>query len=137
MLLEEIHHIKSTDKDLRSFGKMLGIFFGILGAFFLWHHPRRAPWCLGFAAFFLFFGFLFPIVLKPIQKVWMTLALLMGWVMTRALLGILFYGVITPIGLALRLSGVDFMARRWNKDAGTYWVDRLSKRDKASYETQY
>ena len=137
MFIEEIHNINSSEKDLRSFGRTLGIFFGILALVFLWHHPRRTPWCAGLAAFFLLFGFLYPKALKPVQKVWMTMALLMGWVMTRLLLGILFYGVITPIGLILRMSGKDFMSRKWSKDAGTYWIDRSVKRDSASYETQY
>ncbi len=128
--------IQSSKADLKKFGLTLGIVFGLLGAYFLWRGKSHAPYFLGASTFFLFFGAYFPAFLKPVQKAWMTLALLMGWVMTRVILAIVFYLVITPIGFMIRLSGKDFMNRSFPRREDSYWLDH-AKRVKEDYERQF
>ena len=135
-LLEEIKNIPSAEKDLRSFGRVMGIAFGILSGVLFWRHRPSWPVFAGLSAFFFAFGFLFPRALKPVQTAWMTLALLMGWVMTRVILAIVFYLVITPIGLVIRLSGKDFMNRSFPGNEGSYWLDH-AERVKEDYERQF
>ncbi len=135
-LLKEIEEIQSSKADLRKFGYTLGIAFGLLGGYFLWRGKSFAFYVLALAAILLLFGFIAPTLLKPIQKAWMTLALLLGWVMTRVILAIVFYLVVTPIGLLLRLSGKDFMNRHFPGKEDSYWLDH-AKREKADYERQF
>ena len=135
-LLKEINEIQSSKADLRKFGYTLGIAFGLLGGYFLWRGKPFALYVLALAAIFLLFGFIAPILLKPVQKAWMMLALLMGWVMTRVILAIVFYLVITPIGLVLRLTGKDFMNRSFPGKEGSYWLDH-AERVKDDYERQF
>ena len=135
-LLNEIKTIKSSPKDLRKFGVTLGIAFGLLGLIFFLKQRPAYPYFLGLALFFFIFAFAAPGALKPIQKVWMTAALLMGWVMTRVILCVLFYLVITPIGFFLRISGKDLLARKFPEEISSYWTDH-SQKDKATYENQY
>lgn len=135
-ILKEINEIPSSKTDLKKFGWTLGIVFGLLGGYFLWRGKFFAPTFLGLSAFFLVFGSVLPAFLKPIQKAWMTLALLMGWVMTRVILAIVFYLVITPIGLVLRLSGKDFMHRQFPGTESSYWTDHAG-REKSDYEKQF
>ena len=135
-LWKEIKSIPSSEKDLRKFGVTLGVFFGILGAVLWWKGRPPGIYTLFAAVFFLFFGLALPGFLKPVQKVWMGLALCIGWVMTRLILTAVFYLVLTPIGFFLRLSGKDLMQARDGRDEGTYWKDH-SLRDNASYENQF
>lgn len=77
-------------------------------------------------------------LLKLIQKIWMSLGVLIGWFVTRLILIILFYLIITPIGLLAKLFGKDFLNRKFDKTAGSYWIIRKSTGfDKKSYENQF
>jgi hypothetical protein len=68
----------------------------------------------------------------------MTLAILLGWLMTRIILIILFYLVVTPIGLLAKLSGKDFLNRKFNREAQSYWIPRkATTTDKGNYEKQF
>jgi len=137
MLLDEIKKIKSSKKELCSFGITLGVFFGLLAGFLIWRNKPHSFIWLGVSIFFLGFGFLAPQLLKPIQKVWMTLALLMGWVMTRVILTVLYFGVITPIALLAKLSGKFFLDTAFRSGMKSYWISREEESSKESYEKQF
>ena len=51
----------------------------------------------------------------------MIFATVLGWIMTRVILSLLFFGVLTPIGIILRLFGKQFIELKWNKTKSTYW----------------
>ena len=87
---------------------------------------------------FIFLGFVMPTVLKPIQKVWMALAILMGYFVTGLILFLLFYLVVTPLGLLMRLFGKDVLKIHLDRKIPTYWVPREEcKFDKVRYEKQF
>ena len=125
-LWTEIRDIKSGKKELREFGMVMALFFAILGGLALWRHKEPWAWFL-IAAPVGVFAFLKPEALKIPQRVWMTLALLIGWVMTRVILSILFYGALTPIGLIARLSGKKFLNLSWRTGEPSYWVPRTDE----------
>ena len=138
MLLQEIKNIKSGKVELRKFGITLGIVFGLLGGLFLWREKPYYPYLFALSLFFLFFGLLFPTLLKPIHKVWMGLALILGSIMTRVILSVLFYLVITPLGLISKLSGKDFLDLKFDKSVSSYWISRKNITfEKANYEKQF
>ena len=136
-LWNEITEIKSTKKKLREFAVTLGIFFLLVGGFWAWHHPSRVGAALALAAFFFVTGFWTPSVLVPVQKVWMGVALVMGWVMSRVILSVLFYGVLTPISLYLRWTGKDLLQRKWKEKKDTFWVNHVINDAGSNYEKQY
>ncbi len=137
-LLDEIKSIKSGKIELRKFGITLGIVFGLLGGLFFWREKPYYSYLFILAAFFLFFGLVLPVLLKPIHKGWMTLALVLGSIMTRIILSILFYLVITPLGLISKLSGKDFLDLKFDKSASSYWVPRKKIAfEKSDYEKQF
>ncbi|OGI06168.1 MAG: hypothetical protein A3I68_02680 [Candidatus Melainabacteria bacterium RIFCSPLOWO2_02_FULL_35_15] len=137
-LLSEIKNIKSTKKELREFGITLAVVFGLLTALFWWKHKPSFICLLLASIFFGFFGLIFPVILKPIQKVWMAFALIIGSIMTKVILSVLFYFVITPIGIICRVSGKDILDLRIDKNKKSYWVKReKSIINKSSYEKQY
>ena len=138
MITEEIKNIKSDKKELRKFSLVIGIFLGLLGGLSWWRSTDHYPWLFVVAMAFLLVGLGRPMLLKPIHKAWMTLAILMGWVMTRIILSVLFYLIVTPIGLSMRLLGKDLLDLEFSDDADSYWIQRKEiKKDKSDYERQF
>lgn len=124
-LLHEIRAVDTSRKALRSFGWLVGaVLFGIATAV-LWRKgwaPTTAVYVLGgMGALLVVLGTLTPILLKPLYRVWMALAVVMGFVMTRVILTLVYFFVLTPIGLLLRLFGKDLLDRKLDPEAPSYW----------------
>jgi hypothetical protein len=82
-------------------------------------------------------GLVVPSLLRPVQKVWMGLALILGWINTRIILGVLFYLVFTPIGVLMRFFR-DPLNRGMQSDDVTYWSRReVPPVDPQAYERQF
>ena len=118
-------------KELKNFGLIVGGIFLVIGlwpAIGLWPPVWRGEgmrlWALGLGAVLVSLGLLLPAVLAPVFKVWMKVGHILGWINTRIILGILFYGLITPMGVVMRLFGWDAMRRVLVRDAQTYRVVR-------------
>ena len=138
MLREELQNIKSGISELRKFGITIGILLGLVGGLLLWRGRLYYPYFFGIGITLLFFSVGFPNLLKPIYKTWMTIATLMGWFMTRVILSLLFYLVVTPIGLIARLSGNQFLDVKMDDSQTSYWNYRKTKKDeKEDYEKQF
>jgi hypothetical protein len=138
MLLEEIKNIKSSKSDLRKFGITFGIVFAVLGGALWWKGKDSFTLFILVSSAFFIIGLLVPFLLKPLQKVWMTLAVVLGWFMTRLILSILFYCIFTLIGLISRLLGKRFLDLEMDNTNESYWIQREQKVfDKKDYERQF
>ena len=138
MIIDEIRNIKSGKKDLKKFGLTMGTVLGAIAIVLLIKRSDNTLIITIIAGLCLLLGLVAPILLKPLQKVWMTLAILMGWLMTRVILTITYYVIFTPIGMISRLFGKDFLEKKWKKDAnGTYWIKKTSSFEKTKYENQF
>jgi len=125
-------------RKLRNFGLTVGIAFGVLAGLLFWRDKAHYVYFAMISVAFLGLGLLVPTVLKPVEKVWMTVAGAMGWFMTRVLLTILFFAVFTPIGLIGRLFGKEFLNLRTDESATTYWIYREARDlTKEDYEKQF
>ena len=123
-ILNEIRTIQSGPKELRGFGITMGVALGLLGGILFWREKGSYPYFLILAGVFLLMGAGAPILLKPLHKAWMTLAVLLGWLMTRVVLTLLFYGVFTPFGAIARLFGKQFLESKWDRSRKSYWIAR-------------
>ena len=138
MIIEEIKNIKSGKKELRQFGITIGVVLGLLGAWFLWRGKDTSHLLLITAIVFFALGVILPLLLKPLHKLWMTLAVLLGWLMTRIILIVLFYLIVTPIALLARVCGKDFLNRGFDRKVNSYWIPReKTPFDRKSYERQF
>ena len=73
--------------------------------------------------------------LKPLQKAWMALAGVLGFIVSHIILTVLFYCVFTPIGLIARIFRADLLDKRLDSRAATYWKPHLAaKSGRSSYE---
>ena len=137
-MLEEIKHIKTGKKDLRSFGVTIGIILLLVAGFLFYREKESFQTFLYIAGVFIGLALILPSMLKPIYIVWMTFAVILGWFMTRVILSLLFYVIITPIGLVLRIFGKDFLDLKKQAVQGSYWNQRDSNFEKnQNYEKQF
>ena len=127
MIVDEIKNIKSTPRELRKFGLTMAIPLALIAALLLWRQRDYYWYFFVAAGLFVFFGSVVPVLLKPIHKAWMTFAIIMGWFMTRVILTVLFFLVLTPTALLLRLLGKDLLNLEFKGDSsGSYWIPRCS-----------
>ncbi|MBN3038328.1 MAG: hypothetical protein JW869_02800 [Candidatus Omnitrophica bacterium] len=137
-MIEEIKNIKSGIKELRQFGITLAIVTGVLGGLFLFRGKDFFFYFLIFSFSFLCLGLLRPQLLKPVQKAWMTLAVIIGWLVTRLILLVLFYFIVTPIGICARICGQKLLDAKYDKYAASYWLPKGAlPADKKVYENQF
>ena len=138
MLKEEIKNIKEDQTTLRKFGLTVGTVF-LLVSTVLYLIGKSSSFVIGgIGILLILFGLILPTILKPLNKIWMILAVILGWFMSRLILFILFYIVITPIGIFLKLMGKDFLHRKSEENSKTYWETREKKTvDQIDYERQF
>lgn len=138
MFFEEIKDIKSGKNQLREFGLTIGIILVILGAIALWRGKPVYLHLLVAAGIFIGFGLGFPKPLKPIHKIWMSFSIIIGFFVSRLILSVLFYAVLTPIGLIMRIFGKDILDQRIDKNKHSYWQEvKAGIKSRESYENQY
>ena len=137
-MLEEIKKIKSEKSDLRKFGITVGIVFLIIAGFLFWKDKESFQIFLTIGVVLCVVGIAIPIILKPIHWIWMIFATILGWIMTRVILSLLFFIILTPIGLISRLFGKQFLELKYNKNLNTYWNFRETEQMKReNYEKQF
>lgn len=132
-----ISEIKTTRKETRSFGITIGLILLVISAILFWKANTSYLIFIIIGLVLLGSGLTIPIILKPIYFIWMVFATILGWIMTRVILSLLYYAIMTPIGLILRLFGKQFIELEWDKSKGSYWNYRSSKTEIASYEKQF
>lgn len=138
MLKEEIKNIKEEKTDLRKFGVTVGIVILLISAALYLLDKDSFIYFGIIGILLLFFGIILPNFLKPLNKVWMTLAIILGWFMSRVILFILYYVIITPIGFFLKLIGKDFLHLKIDKNSQSYWDIRKKKiTEQIDYERQF
>jgi hypothetical protein len=108
----------------RSFGVVFAVVFAIIALLPLLHGGGVRLWSLGMAALFVILALAIPQVLAPLNRLWLKLGLLLHKIVNPVVLGIMFYLVITPTGLLMRLFGKDPLRLKRDPAAATYWIER-------------
>ena len=137
-MIEKLKNIKSEKSDLRKFGITVGVILLIIAGFLFWKEKVSFQLVLAIGIILFAFGITIPVLLKPVYLVWMIFATILGWLMTRVILSLLFYVMFTPIGLISRLFRKQFLELRWDRSQDTYWNYRAKKHvKKERYEKQF
>jgi len=108
----------------RSFGFTFPAVFVIAGAYGLWQGGAALSWLLALAALTALVTFMREAWLTPLNRAWMKLGELLGRVVSPVVLGVIYFAVFTPVGVAMRLCGRDAMARAFDHGLKTYWIRR-------------
>jgi apolipoprotein N-acyltransferase len=129
--------IGESKKEVRTTWIGFAVIFGTLGAILWWRERASFPYLLGASGFFAIFALFAPMALLPLYRLWVKFAMGMAWVNTRILLCMVFYLMITPIAVFMRVLGKDPLGRKIDKNAITYWKKREPSHDLSRYEKQY
>lgn len=122
-------HIKHHDQapqssSDRSFGLVFAAFFLIIALIPLLHGNGARLWAIGLSLICGVIALVIPNILAPLNRIWTRLGLLMHRIVNPIALGIIFFGVVTPIGLLMRLFDKDPLRLRLDKAATSYWIVR-------------
>jgi hypothetical protein len=123
----------------REFGLVVGGVFVLLGGWWLYRgkFTTAADVILPLGVLLILFGLIWPRALALPNRAWMLLAEGLSYVTTRIILGLVFFLVITPIGLVKRLSGWDPLGRR-SARSSSYWKPYSERqRDPRHYEKMF
>lgn len=119
---------RDDKKTLQQFGLVVG---GIFTAIGLWPLLARAEaprlWSLALGITLVISALVVPRSLTLVHRAWMAAAEGLGWINTRILLSVIFYGLMTPMALVMRRLGHDPMQRRFDPGATTYRVPKLPR----------
>ncbi len=123
-IAQEIKELKSGNRELRQFSWLVGGIFLLIGAAG-WYFDKgwfEIPLWVGGPLVVV--GTIVPILVKPFYYAWMTLAVVMGFVMTRVILTIFFVVVLCPVGFFFKLIGRDALHRKIDRSASSYWIEK-------------
>ena len=112
---------KSSNK---SFGFVFTVVFLIIGLLPLRHREDPRWWAVAIALSFLMVTLIRADVLEPLNIRWMKLGLFLGKIMNPIFLGIVFFVVITPMAILLRIVGKDLLSMKLQSGAKSYWVPK-------------
>ncbi|NQV51447.1 MAG: hypothetical protein HQ507_13190 [Candidatus Marinimicrobia bacterium] len=126
MLNHEIKSIWQTKNrlDFRRFGITMGVVLLLLGLVFTYFSLPHSREIMSIGSLFMVLAILIPIALRPFFAIWMSLAILLGFFMTRILLGIIFFLIFAPVGLIFRLIHKELLDESIEREAKSYWKPR-------------
>ncbi len=127
--------------EWKKFGIALGIILSIVATVLLLKKKSIYIYFYGSGLFFILAALTVPIVVKPVFILFLYIAFVLGWVMTRVILSVLFYLAITPIGLILKFFGKRFLDLKFSRKKASYWLESAVEASKEegvkSYENQF
>ena len=118
----------ADEKQLRHFGLIVGGIFAVIG---LWPVVFRAEgprlWAFALSVGLVGPAVVFPRSLTHVYRAWMAAGEVLAWINTRIILSVIFYGLMTPMGVIMRRFGGDPMRRRFEPDVASYRVTRTTR----------
>ena len=117
---------KSTN---RSFGLVFFVVFFTIGLYPIFNSDDVRVWSLIISFIFLILGFFNSKILTPLNKLWFKFGIILGKFISPLVMGIIFFFVVTPIGLLMRIIGKDVLNLKFNKDK-SYWIEKKGPKSK-------
>ena len=108
----------------KSFGIVFFIFFIIVSVWLFFKNGEFIIWPIIVAVVFLILGLTNSKLLTPLNKAWNQFGILLGYFIAPIVMGIIFFLVVTPTGLVVRVMGKDLLRLKKNKDKKTYWIHK-------------
>ncbi len=118
------HKSKIKISSNRNFGLVFFTVFIIVGLWPLLNDQSIRIWSIFISIIFLVLGLLNSNILTPVNKLWFKFGIILGAVVAPVVMGLVFFIVLTPIGLIMKLFGKDFLSIKFDKKKSSYWVKR-------------
>ena len=106
------------------------IVFILIAIYPLVNQEEVRTWSLIISFIFLFLALLNSKILTPLNKLWFKFGILLGKIISPIIMGIIFFLVVTPIGLLMRLFGKDVLNLKLNKKESSYWIEKVGPKSK-------
>ena len=113
----------------RSFGIVFFVVFLIIATYPLTYNGDVRLWSVIVSIIFLVLGILNSKILTPLNKLWFKLGIFLGKIISPIIMGIIFFLVVTPTGLIMRLLGKDLLNLKFNKNK-SYWIEKKGLKSK-------
>ena len=113
----------------RSFGIVFFVVFLLIAVFPLANSEDLRILSLIISLIFLILGLLKSKILTPLNKIWFKFGILLGKIVSPLIMGAIFFLVVTPIGIILRLMGKDVLNLKYNKNK-SYWIEKSNPKSK-------
>tara|TARA_B100000575_G_scaffold153457_1_gene122453 strand:- start:145 stop:528 length:384 start_codon:yes stop_codon:yes gene_type:complete len=113
----------------RSFGIVFFIVFLLISLYPLINSQDIRLWSLLISLVFLFLGLINSKILNPLNKLWFKLGMFLGKIISPIVMGIIFFLVVTPIGLIMRILGKDLLNLKYDKKQ-SYWIEKNGPKSK-------
>ena len=111
----------------RSFGLLFFIVFLVIALWPLTNKGEINLYLISFSLIFLVLGLLNSKILSPLNKLWIKLGEILGRVIAPIVMAIIYFLILTPISLLVRLFGKDLIGMKYKNDVKSYWVIRKKK----------
>lgn len=125
--MNEEHQValsQTTARTDRPFGFLFTAVFFIVGLWPLMKGGTPHVWALLVGGAFLLASLLAPALLRIPNRLWMGLGAILHRLVSPVILGLMFFVVVTPIGIAMRVTGRDPLRLRFDKTLASYWIKR-------------
>ena len=129
----KVKEIKTSSN--KSFGLVFFVIFIIIALWPLLKDGNIRIWSIIVSIIFLILGLLNSKILTPFNKLWMRLGALLGIIVSPIVMGVVYFGIITPIGLIMKLFGKDVLNLKLDKNKKTYWT--LKKKIPSKMKDQF
>ena len=113
----------------KSFGIVFFIVFLLIGLYPLIHYENVRIWSLIISFIFLMLGFLNSSILTPLNLLWYKFGILLGKLISPIIMALIFFLVVTPIGLLMKILRKDILNLRYNTKK-TYWIEKKGPKSK-------
>jgi len=108
----------------KSFGIVFFVIFLVVALWPLINEGEIRIWSIVISIIFLFLGLINSKILTPLNILWFRFGILLGNIFSPIVMGIIYFGVITPIGILMKLIGKDILNLKQNKKSSTYWIKK-------------
>ena len=113
----------------RSFGVVFFVFFLAIGFYPLINQKSISFWFIGISLIFLILGLLNSSLLTPLNKIWFKFGILLGKIISPLVMGVIFFIVVTPIGILMKIFRKDLLNLKFNNQK-SYWIAKDELRSK-------
>ena len=114
----------------RSFGIVFFVVFLLIATYPLLDQGDLRVWSLIISFLFLILGLFNSKILTPLNKLWFKFGLFLGKIISPIIMGIIFFVVVTPTGVVMRLLGKDILKLKLNKEKSSYWIKKEGPKSK-------
>ena len=125
-MFKNISNYKIKIGTERNFGLVFAAVFLIISLYPLWFGKNMHLWACIIAFIFFFFAIFLPKALIVPNKLWFKFGILLGAIVSPIIMGIIFFLVVTPTGIIMRLLGKDLLRQKINKSKKSYWIKNIT-----------